>query len=106
MCHSWVHTLELTDTCAVWFGVFFVYSNGHPPWGSRLKWQVHVHWVVCSFLQVAVSARQMGSPLVLPPPGVHTAAEVIEIYCEEINPQFYQDPYVVAMPEDINPTEE
>ena len=51
--------------------------------------------------QVAISARQVGTPPRLPPPPVHSAAQVVEIYCGEINPQFYQDPYNVDMKEDI-----
>ena len=42
----------------------------------------------------------MGAPSQLPPPAVHTPGQVVEIYCDEIDPQFYQDPYIVDMRED------
>ena len=48
-----------------------------------------------------MSAQQVGSPVLLPPPSVYTPAQVIEVYCGEINPQFYQDPYNVDMKEDM-----
>ena len=33
----------------------------------------------------------------------NTPVQVVTVYCEDINPQFYQDPYIVQVSEGLDP---